>query len=229
MLLDISVCCKKRNVKHSFSLAWLGAPYWWILCPALRLFTVSYHRHNESKTNSTPTTYLPLSRFNIHLILICPFAGCMEITWNFICRPLTEETYWHTWGWRVLCGRSEKSSRRGLRNKAIMCRTHNLEGRIGDESAIFPFPISNNWIIFTLSAVLTTVWSARAARLSVQRVVLKLAFWEMEKILWNRCNSVIWKFAQWWPFGDYYLKFAPRLTRSPLKNDIFAAKCSSCH
>lgn len=41
------------------------------------------------------------------------------------------------------------------------------------------------------------MWPAGVARLSVQRVVLKLVFGEIEKIRWNRCNSVIWKFAQW--------------------------------
>lgn len=46
---------------------------------------------------------------------------------------------------------------------------------------LFPFPISTNWIFFILSAVLTTVWPARAARLSVQRVVLKLAFGKLRK------------------------------------------------
>ena len=153
----------------------------------------------------------------------------MEITWNFICRPLTEETYWHTWGWRVLCGRSGKSSRWGLRNKPIMRRSHDLVGlgRKVEQRAIFSvFFFPSSLILFF---VLTTVWPARVARFSVQRVVLKLAFWEIEKIRWNRCNSVIWKFAQWWLFGECYVLFTCGLTRAPLKIDTFAALCTSCH
>ena len=150
----------------------------------------------------------------------------MEITWNFICRPLTEETYWHTWGWRVFFGRSGKNSRWGLRNEPIMRRSHDLVGRIIEQNAIFSFFFfvpPGLFLYYPLFWQQCVGPPARVARLSVQRVVLKLAFWEIEKILWNRCNSVIWRFPQWWLFGDYYLLFASGLTRSPLKNDTFAA------
>ena len=72
-----------------------------------------------------------------------------------------------------------------------MRRSHDLVGRIVEQSATFSFFFSISWILFTLSAVLITVWPAGVAKLSVQRVVLKLVFGEIEKIPWNRCNSVI--------------------------------------
>ena len=55
-----------------------------------------------------------------------------------------------------------------------MPRTHDLVGRVVEHSAIFSVSLNQLILFNTLSAVLTTVWPAHLARLSVQRVVLKL-------------------------------------------------------
>lgn len=160
----------------------------------------------------------------MHLILICPFAGCMEITWNFICRPLTEETYWDTWGWRVLCGRSGKSSRRGLRNKPIMRRSHDLVGRIGEESATFSVSDLDQLDYFYTVRCFDNSVARSRSKIERSACGFETGVWgnwenPMESLQFSHLKIC----AVVWLFGDYHLLFASGLTRSPVKNDTFAA------
>ena len=52
----------------------------------------------------------------------------------------------------------------------MMRRSHDLVGRIVKQSAIFAFFFfSTSWILFTLSAVLTTVWRWARSRSRIER------------------------------------------------------------
>lgn len=72
----------------------------------------------------------------------------------------------------------------------MMHRTHNLMGRIVEQSAIFSVSLDQVDSFYTVRCFGNSV-ARSCSEIERSACGFETVFWEIEKIRWNRCNSVI--------------------------------------